>query len=144
MRDHNGVVQRNRCAEAFVEVEPRDDGLGSLCLPAVRDQLKALLLLKAERDADHAQMEAAILTIERTNAEANGYHEQWCRAEDVVKKFADERDTARAEVAALKQSGPMCRQCGARVEVARWCYATPMCFKCLPPPPPLPILEMPK
>lgn len=27
-----------------------------------------------------------------------------------------------------------CRQCGNPVEDARRCYATPMCFNCLPPP----------
>ena len=39
-------------------------------------------------------------------------------------------------------SGPvMCRQCGAAVETARECYATPVCHACLPPPAPLPVRE---
>ena len=34
----------------------------------------------------------------------------------------------------------MCRQCGEReVEEARRCYATPVCYACLPPPKPLPV-----
>lgn len=32
-----------------------------------------------------------------------------------------------------------CRQCGAAVEPSRECYATPMCYACLPPPPPIPV-----
>jgi len=33
---------------------------------------------------------------------------------------------------------PICKQCGQReVEDARVCYATPVCFTCLPPPLPL-------
>jgi hypothetical protein len=32
-----------------------------------------------------------------------------------------------------------CRQCGAPVESERECYATPVCFACLPPPPPIPV-----
>lgn len=33
---------------------------------------------------------------------------------------------------------PTCKQCGQReVEDARVCYATPVCFACLPPPAPL-------
>lgn len=38
---------------------------------------------------------------------------------------------------------PICKQCGKReVEDARVCYATPVCFKCLPPPDDLPIREV--
>lgn len=32
---------------------------------------------------------------------------------------------------------PICKQCGQCVEDARACYATPVCFACLPPPEPL-------
>lgn len=32
-----------------------------------------------------------------------------------------------------------CRQCGVAVEHERETYATPVCFKCLPPPKPLPV-----
>lgn len=32
---------------------------------------------------------------------------------------------------------PICKQCGGVAEEARRIYATPVCFKCLPPPPPL-------
>lgn len=31
----------------------------------------------------------------------------------------------------------ICRQCGGQVPRARWCYATPTCYTCLPPPPPI-------
>lgn len=30
-----------------------------------------------------------------------------------------------------------CRNCGGKVDRVRWCYATPVCFECLPPPPPI-------
>ena len=33
-----------------------------------------------------------------------------------------------------------CKQCGAEVEEARRCYATPVCYACLPPPEPLEVL----
>ena len=36
--------------------------------------------------------------------------------------------------------GILCRQCGTSyVEKARECYATPVCYACLPPPKPLPV-----
>lgn len=36
----------------------------------------------------------------------------------------------------------ICKQCGVReVEEARRCYATPVCYACLPPPRPLPIAK---
>lgn len=40
-----------------------------------------------------------------------------------------------------KATGPtICRNCGKReVEPERECYATPVCFACLPPPRPLPV-----
>jgi len=35
---------------------------------------------------------------------------------------------------------PICKQCGKHeVEDERVCYATPVCYACLPPPSPLPI-----
>jgi hypothetical protein len=34
-----------------------------------------------------------------------------------------------------------CKQCGGVAEEARRCYATPVCFACLPPPKPLPIAK---
>jgi len=36
-----------------------------------------------------------------------------------------------------------CRQCGKPVERLRECYATPVCYACLPPPPPLPRIHTP-
>ncbi len=36
-----------------------------------------------------------------------------------------------------------CRQCGAPVPEVRHCYATPVCYACLPPPEPLPVLHTP-
>ncbi len=37
-----------------------------------------------------------------------------------------------------------CKQCGKReVEPERECYATPVCFTCLPPPKPLPVAAWP-
>jgi hypothetical protein len=36
-----------------------------------------------------------------------------------------------------------CRECGAPCPRMRWCYAIPMCFACLPPPPPIPVLSWP-
>lgn len=36
-------------------------------------------------------------------------------------------------------AGVSCRQCGATVEREREHYATPVCFACLPPPPPIPV-----
>jgi hypothetical protein len=36
-----------------------------------------------------------------------------------------------------------CRICGKPVQRARECYAIPVCFTCLPPPPPLPICGLP-
>jgi hypothetical protein len=36
-----------------------------------------------------------------------------------------------------------CRQCGKPVEKVRECYATPVCYACLPPPPPLPRIHTP-
>jgi hypothetical protein len=54
-----------------------------------------------------------------------------------------ERDEARAEIARLRNNfAPRCLQCGARTEPERWCYAIPTCFACLPPPPPIPVLEV--
>lgn len=35
-----------------------------------------------------------------------------------------------------------CRTCGMPVELARRCYAIPTCYACLPPPPPLAIIEV--
>lgn len=36
--------------------------------------------------------------------------------------------------------GIVCKQCGIRdVEKTRECYATPVCYRCLPPPAPLPV-----
>ena len=32
-----------------------------------------------------------------------------------------------------------CRQCGKTVEKARECYATPVCYACMPPPNPMPV-----
>jgi len=37
-----------------------------------------------------------------------------------------------------------CRQCGKPVEKLRECYAIPVCYACLPPPPPLPRIHTPK
>ena len=34
-----------------------------------------------------------------------------------------------------------CKQCGGVAEEERRCYATPVCFACLPPPKPLPIAK---
>lgn len=36
-----------------------------------------------------------------------------------------------------------CKQCGGDAEEARRCYATPVCFSCLPPPRPLKKIEWP-
>lgn len=36
----------------------------------------------------------------------------------------------------------LCEQCGLEVENARRCFAHPTCFKCLPPPEPLPIAKL--
>jgi hypothetical protein len=36
-----------------------------------------------------------------------------------------------------------CKQCGEPVEDVRRCYAVPMCYACLPPPPELPTIETP-
>lgn len=33
----------------------------------------------------------------------------------------------------------LCKQCGGLAEEVRRCYATPVCFACLPPPKPLPV-----
>lgn len=35
-----------------------------------------------------------------------------------------------------------CAECGLEVPEARRCYATPVCYACLPPPPPLPIRKL--
>ncbi len=35
---------------------------------------------------------------------------------------------------------PLCNGCGKPVEEARYCYAIPTCYACLPPPPELPVL----
>jgi hypothetical protein len=35
-----------------------------------------------------------------------------------------------------------CKQCGGVAEEARRCYATPVCFACLPPPAPLPVAKL--
>lgn len=41
-------------------------------------------------------------------------------------------------------SSIICKQCGVReVEEARRCYATPVCYACLPPPKPLPTAPWP-
>jgi len=37
----------------------------------------------------------------------------------------------------------LCVQCGKEVERARRIYVLPTCYECLPPPPPLEILELP-
>lgn len=37
-----------------------------------------------------------------------------------------------------------CVECGQVVEKERECYANPTCFKCLPPPEPLPVIPFPK
>lgn len=37
-------------------------------------------------------------------------------------------------------TNPACAECGKPVEDQRLCYATPVCYTCLPPPPPLPEL----
>ena len=36
----------------------------------------------------------------------------------------------------------LCRKCGKPVEHKRECYVTPLCYDCLPPPPPIPIAEI--
>jgi len=35
----------------------------------------------------------------------------------------------------------ICNQCAKPVEVQRYCYAVPVCFACLPPPPPLQFVD---
>jgi hypothetical protein len=49
----------------------------------------------------------------------------------------------RAENAALHEEVARrtfpCRQCGKACEPERYNYATPVCFACLPPPPPIPV-----
>ena len=52
-----------------------------------------------------------------------------------------EAEELRARVAELEARWLSCRQCGKPTEPARHCYATPVCFACLPPPPPLPVRE---
>lgn len=42
-----------------------------------------------------------------------------------------------------REGEPRCVKCGATVEPARKCYAIPMCYACLPPPQPLPLLAIP-
>lgn len=37
---------------------------------------------------------------------------------------------------------PRCRQCSKPVEPQRYCYATPICYACLPPPEPLPTVTL--
>jgi hypothetical protein len=40
-------------------------------------------------------------------------------------------------------SAVICKQCGVReVEESRKCYATPVCYACLPPPNPLPVRQV--
>jgi hypothetical protein len=39
--------------------------------------------------------------------------------------------------------GVGCHQCGKTVEKERECYATPVCYACLPPPEPLPVRAAP-
>lgn len=34
----------------------------------------------------------------------------------------------------------VCEECGKRVEYARECYYRPLCYECLPPPEPLPVI----
>ncbi len=48
------------------------------------------------------------------------------------------------EVAAYRDAGRWirCPKCGRPTERERWCYATPLCYACLPPPEPLPIWTM--
>lgn len=45
------------------------------------------------------------------------------------------RNNTKMEVVELPP--PRCKQCGGVVEEKRWCYATPVCFACLPPPEPM-------
>lgn len=51
------------------------------------------------------------------------------------------------EIRALKKEmeglvkPPLCRQCGKRVEPLRACYAVPVCYDCLPPPPELETID---
>jgi hypothetical protein len=45
-------------------------------------------------------------------------------------------------VAAPRVEPLRCRQCGGVAEEARRCYATPVCYACLPPPKPLPIAPL--
>jgi hypothetical protein len=56
---------------------------------------------------------------------------------------ADRAAVAQAERERLTESyAPNCRRCQARTEPPRWCYAIPVCFACLPPPPPIERLEL--
>ena len=48
---------------------------------------------------------------------------------------------ALAEVEVAARVG--CATCGGRVEPERRCYAIPTCYRCLPPPEPLPIAPWP-
>lgn len=41
-----------------------------------------------------------------------------------------------------EKRGPRCVQCGGAVEQARWVYVHPTCYRCLPPPEPLPIAPL--
>jgi hypothetical protein len=43
-----------------------------------------------------------------------------------------------------KDKKTLCHKCGKPVEQGRRCYVIPMCYNCLPPPPPIPIIEHPK
>lgn len=48
-----------------------------------------------------------------------------------------------AAMAEASSHGWRCHGCGKPVEEARRCYAIPMCYACLPPPPPLPVVGAP-
>jgi hypothetical protein len=44
--------------------------------------------------------------------------------------------------AGLASQQVACTQCGLPVEDGRKCYASPICYRCLPPPDPLPIAKL--
>lgn len=39
-------------------------------------------------------------------------------------------------------TGIWCRECKKKVEPVRRCWAIPMCYDCIPPPPPLPVAPL--
>lgn len=56
-----------------------------------------------------------------------------------------DRGMARGHVAGgdAPPTGPSCARCGGPVEPQRHCYAIPTCYRCLPPPDPIPVAPWP-